>query len=203
MLLRQHGHSPQLHHVVAPRKVGVPPVPLIQIVTGLDSLIRLQCNLAPRLIYETKEPQPVSASRAKLILAQGRILNVLNEIEILEADPRPAGKPEESRGIRAKIDVTEIAKGKPQWREDFVIAVLVFPAPEMLDFDGMSTAFIARRHVAQFERTETERALDFLHVTDPRGPIRSIQANGQQQWKGPAARTSYVDEVYRSRRTPG
>jgi len=34
---------------------------------------------------------------------------------------------------------------------------------EMLDFDWATAAFITRRHVAHFKRTETERAPDFLH----------------------------------------
>jgi hypothetical protein len=122
--------------------------------------------LATRLVYETKESQPESAGRTKLIFAQSGVLDIIDELEILVTDPCPAGETEESRLVRTKIDVTEIAKGKPQRWENFVLAVLMLPPSEILDFVRITPAFIARRHVAHLEWAETERALDFLHVAD-------------------------------------
>jgi len=69
--------------------------------------------LASCIGYETKEPQPVSASSAKLILAQNGILYSINGHEILVANPRSSGEPEESRIKRAKIDITKVAEDKP------------------------------------------------------------------------------------------
>ena len=69
--------------------------------------------LAPCMGDETKEPQPVSASWAKLILAQRGILYSINGHEILVTNPRSSGEPEESWVKRGKIDITKVAEDKP------------------------------------------------------------------------------------------
>jgi hypothetical protein len=40
----------------------------------------------------------------------------------------------------------------------------MFSLSEMLDFDGISSAFVTWRHVARLEWAETEWAVDFLHL---------------------------------------
>src|SRR5262249_19121884 len=108
------------------------------------------------------------------------ILYSRDDCEIPVADPRSSGETEKSWVKRAKIHVTEVAKRKLQWWKDFILVERMFSLLEMLDFDGISAAFITRRHAACFEWAETERALDFLHVTDSRGgptDDASIQAD--------------------------
>jgi hypothetical protein len=119
--------------------------------------------LAPCTGDETKEPQPTSASRAKLILAQHGILYSINGDEILVANPCSCGEPEESWVKRGKIDITKLQRISRKRLEYLIVAECVSSLLEMLDFDWLPPAFITRHHVAHFKWTETEWALDFLH----------------------------------------